>query len=78
MAAAPAPADETRRPVWFDDAGELLDTPVVARASLAIEASVDGPALIQEPDTVTVIAPGQRAWLEPHGNLLIDTGAAAR
>ena len=61
---------ETRRQVYFD--GDWLDTPVVARQSLSTGATIDGPVIIEQPDTTCVINPGARATVDSAGNLLID------
>jgi N-methylhydantoinase A len=55
-----------RRPVFFGDG--FVDTPVYDGAQLGPGASVEGPALIEEPFTVVVLPPGDRAVLDPHGN----------
>lgn len=64
-----ADAASTRRgsrPVWFGD--EWADTPVYDGAALGAGATVEGPALIEEPFTVVVLAPGNVARLDEHGN----------
>jgi N-methylhydantoinase A len=48
--------------------GGFLDTPVYDGSLLGPEASVTGPALIEEPFTVVVVAPGYRAVLDHYGN----------
>ena len=35
---------------------------------------VPGPALIEEPDSTTVVLPGDTAFVSPRGHLLIDVG----
>jgi N-methylhydantoinase A len=54
------------RPVFLSDG--FVDTPVYDGARLGPGATVTGPALIEEPFTVVVIAPGQRGRLDEHGN----------
>jgi N-methylhydantoinase A len=54
------------RPVWFGSA--FVDTPVYDGAPLGPGASLEGPALIEEPFTVVVIPPGATARLDDHGN----------
>ena len=46
------------RPVYFD--GAWSDTAVLARPELAAGAAVDGPALVEEMGSVTVVPPGWR------------------
>ena len=47
------------RPVWFEDHG-FLDAQVVDADSLAADASVDGPAVLQAPTTTILLGPGDR------------------
>jgi N-methylhydantoinase A len=61
-----AEALKGRREVWFGDG--FVDTPVYDGAVLAPGATVDGPALVEEPFTVVVLAPGNQARLDQHGN----------
>ncbi len=56
------------RPARFD--GELIDTPVVTRASLA--SAGDGPLLIDEYDSTIVVPPDMRAQLDEDGNLILE------
>jgi N-methylhydantoinase A len=54
------------RPVYFG-AG-FVDAPVYDGGALGPGATVAGPALIEEPFTVVVLAPGNVARLDRHGN----------
>ena len=57
--------------------GELegLDTPLYARDKIPVGAPIDGPAIIVQTDSTTVIPPGARATAESGGNLIIETRA---
>ena len=46
-------------------------TAVYARELLPSEATLDGPALIEEPGTTTVVPPGFRASVDAHANLIL-------
>jgi N-methylhydantoinase A/oxoprolinase/acetone carboxylase beta subunit len=61
------------RSVYFDVAEGFVETAVFDRARLAHGARLEGPLLLQEPDTVVVVAPGQVACIDDYGNLLVDT-----
>lgn len=63
-------ARETARPVWFEGAG-WCETPVYRRETLPADAAFDGPAIVAQFDSTTVIEPGQSARLDPFGNLVI-------
>ena len=57
------------RPAYFN--GGWLDTPHYDRAKLAVGARVEGPAIIRQYDTTTVLLPGHYAVTDSHGNILI-------
>lgn len=71
--AGPATPKE-HRPVYFDEAAGFVDTAVYDRDGLAAGASFEGPAIVEQFDTTTVIHPGQRAEVDEFGNLLIVIG----
>jgi N-methylhydantoinase A len=59
------------RPVFF--AGSFRDTPVYDRAGLPAGARIEGPAVIQEFGSTTVVFPGQNVTVDPHGILIVRT-----
>jgi len=65
-----AGARENTRDVWFEGAG-WQPTPVYRRERLPADAAFDGPAIVAQFDSTTVIEPGQSARLDIHGNLVI-------
>jgi N-methylhydantoinase A len=66
---APMPGS---RKVWFD--GAFRDTPIHQRPSLAPGLHIDGPAVIEEFGSTTVVFPGQSLTVDPHGILIIRPG----
>jgi N-methylhydantoinase A len=60
----PAKARKGTRPVYFGV--EFTDTPVYDGTRLGVGATVDGPALIEEPFTVVVVAPGMQCTVAEH------------
>jgi N-methylhydantoinase A len=74
-AASLAAARSGRRRVWFD-AG-WRETPVYRREALPPGAELAGPAVIEQLDATTVIEPGDRAAIDPLGNLLVAIGGSA-
>ncbi|MEO8882610.1 MAG: hydantoinase/oxoprolinase family protein [Devosia sp.] len=58
-----------RRPAYFD--GKWQDTPHYDRAGLGVGARIDGPAIIRQYDTTTVLLPRHYAEVDAHGNILI-------
>lgn len=59
------------RQVLFDSAVGWVETPVWARAWLPIDTPLNGPAIIEEMTSTTVILAGQVAHLDPYGNIFI-------
>ena len=59
----------------FDAEQGYLDTLVFDRVKLKAGAVIQGPAIIEQLDSTTVILPGMTAHVEKFGNIIIDTGA---
>ena len=51
-------------------------TPILRRESLGPESTLEGPAVIEQLDTTTVLPPGCRAAVDDAGNLIVDVPAA--
>jgi len=56
--------------------GRLVPTPVYDGTKLGAGATIDGPALVDEPFTTVVIYPGQQARVDRFGNYTITLGTA--
>lgn len=65
----------TYRPACFDAKEGFVDVPVYQRASLPVGYTMTGPAIIEQPDTTTVLYPGHTAVVDRLGNILMNTGA---
>jgi N-methylhydantoinase A/oxoprolinase/acetone carboxylase beta subunit len=61
------------RRAWFAPGG-FATTPIYDRARLPVNARVTGPAIVEQPDTTTVIPPDWTAQVEASGNLRIRRG----
>jgi N-methylhydantoinase A len=59
-----------RRPVWFGD--RFADTPVYQRELLPIGARIPGPAIFNQMDSTTVMAPNDVARVDELANLVIE------
>jgi N-methylhydantoinase A len=66
---AAGPAVIGTHPAYFD--GAWHDTPHYDRGRLAVGTRVEGPAIIRQYDTTTVLLPGHFAEIDKHGNILI-------
>jgi N-methylhydantoinase A len=62
-------APKSVRPVYFG--AQFRDTPVFDRASLPPGGRVNGPAVVEEFGSTTVVFPGQYVEVDPHGILVI-------
>ncbi|MGR8918167.1 MAG: hydantoinase/oxoprolinase family protein [Gammaproteobacteria bacterium] len=63
-------AASTTREVYYERGA--LDTPVYDRAALGAGFTAAGPALVEEPASVTVVEPGQRVSVTEQGHLLLE------
>jgi N-methylhydantoinase A len=64
------------RPVYFGRDG-TLDCPVYARDGLSSGLEIEGPAVVQEYGSTTILHPGDRAEVADGGELLIRVGGAS-
>ena len=63
------------RPAYFGDDGGYLQARVYDRFGLHPGDMVEGPALIEEPESTCVLAPGDTARVDSRHNLVIDIGS---
>jgi N-methylhydantoinase A len=59
--------------VYFDETGDFVTTPVYRRERLQAGHRLEGPAIVEQMDSTTVLLPGQWAAVDAQGNLLIHT-----
>lgn len=60
---------KARREVFFD--GQWFDTPVYERSRLPVGIELDGPAVIDQLDSTTIVPPGTRASIDEWKNIRI-------
>jgi N-methylhydantoinase A len=58
------------RKVWFGDG--FHDTPIFERNALPIGASIEGPAILNQMDSTTVVEPDSTVTVDEYGNLIIE------
>jgi N-methylhydantoinase A len=63
----------THRPVYFQAQG-LVDCPIYRRADLGSGTVIEGPAVIEEVDSTTVVLPGDRLEVDSFGLMTIIVG----
>ena len=68
-------APKGRRPVYLD--GSYYDTPIYERDELHAGQTIDGPAVIEQLDSTTVLWPGNRAHVAPYRNLVVQLASEA-
>jgi len=68
QASSATPEPINRRPVHFQ---RWYDTPVYQRDDLLPGMRFDGPAIIEQKDTTTVVEPDMTLVVDPHSNLLV-------
>jgi N-methylhydantoinase A len=71
----PPEALRTHKDVYFGGRGSATSTPVYVRTGLMAGNRLEGPALIEEHASTTVIEPGDRCTVDEFGNLDIRVGA---
>ncbi len=65
-------AKSGQRRVWFSDGWH--ETPVYAREKLPLDATLEGPAILEQLDCTIVVEPGDTVRQDKLGNLLITVG----
>jgi N-methylhydantoinase A len=71
----PPEAERRKQRAWFPESGSWQDATVIDRALLRAGTSVDGPALIDQTDSATVLLPGHRATVLQDGSLRLEIGS---
>ncbi|BBK42957.1 hypothetical protein STVA_29770 [Allostella vacuolata] len=71
-----AQALKGRRRAWFPSAGGYTDAGVYDRYALPAGTWFQGPAIVEERETSTVVGPGSRFQHDPSGHLVIELPSA--
>lgn len=66
------------RPVYFAKSGRRIKTPIYARTELPVGFSIEGPAIVEEYSSTTVVTPGDCLMVGNLGELRISCGEASR
>ena len=70
-----AQALRAHKPVYFRSAGDYVSTPVYKRDLLKNGNLIEGPALVEEHASTTVVQPGDTVRVDQFGNLQISIGS---
>jgi N-methylhydantoinase A len=65
------------RAVIFEDLGKI-DAKIYDPALMPVDVPVQGPAIIEERTSVTIVYEGQQAHLDPYGNIIVSTSIDRR
>jgi N-methylhydantoinase A len=71
------PAPEQRRPVVLDDPDRPVEARILWRPGLAAGTEITGPAVIEEPNSTTLVGPGDRAVVNDSGHIMITLAERA-
>ncbi|RMF33557.1 MAG: hydantoinase/oxoprolinase family protein, partial [Alphaproteobacteria bacterium] len=63
------------RTVWLPERGGRTDVPLYQRAGLGPGHRIDGPAIVEQMDSTTLILPGQSAQVDEYLNIVIEEAA---
>jgi N-methylhydantoinase A len=66
-----------RRPAYFAEARDYVDTTVYARARLGVGDALPGPAVVEEAGSTLVIPPRAHARVAPSGNIVVTLPGSA-
>jgi N-methylhydantoinase A len=69
-----AAAQSAKRPVYWAELKQVVDTPVYDGARLLPGARLDGPTVIETTDTTVVVRPGRWLEVDAFGNFAINFG----
>lgn len=65
-------AVKNTRKVWFDEANQYLDTPVLDRELLSAGDTIAGPVLIEDPSSTLVVGPAGHCRVTASGNIIVE------
>jgi N-methylhydantoinase A len=61
-----------QRPVYFGSQGDFVPTAIYDRTQLKAGHRIEGPAIVEEIDSTTLVQPGFQVEVDRYGNLLIS------
>jgi len=60
-----------KRPTYHPELGKYVDTPVYDRARLPAGTTLQGPAIVEEPESTLIVGPGARCEVDRSGCLIV-------
>jgi N-methylhydantoinase A/oxoprolinase/acetone carboxylase beta subunit len=74
--ANPKTAQKSERQVRFQESALVMSCPIYERDRLLAGNVVNGPAVIEQADSTTLVPPSFNAQVDPHGRLILTRGGA--
>jgi len=71
-----AQARKPSRPAYFPETRGYVECAIYDRSRLPVGGTIPGPAIVEEPESTTVLPPGTTAEIDRWGNLLVKIGVA--
>ena len=68
----PRQAEFGRRDVWLRETGGFVSCPLYDRERLAAGNRIEGPAIVEQMDSTTLVPPGAAATVDPYANLIME------
>jgi N-methylhydantoinase A len=65
------------RPVYFDEFGDFIDTPIYDRSAIGTDSRIAGPAIIEQTDATVLVPPGAALAVDDYLNILIEVSSGA-
>ena len=72
-----AGVDGTRQ-IYFPEAGERVACRILDRGTLAAAGELDGPAIVEDPESTILALPGDRLSMSERGDVIIDINVKGR
>ncbi len=66
------PQIRLKREVFFEELGQSIITPIYERTTLGFGAQINGPAIIEQLDSTTVVHPNTKAIVHRGGNIILE------
>jgi len=73
---AAAASQKGRRKAYFPEAGGYVETPIYDREALGHDVVLEGPCIVEERESTTVLPPGTRAVVDEYANLIVELAHA--
>ena len=63
---------KTKRQVFFKESNGFIECPIYERETLGLGVEILGPAIVEQPDSTTVIPAGVKVTVSLGGNLILE------